>query len=94
MRTVGRLLIFDVTNGESFSRMKTLLRLNKADLQGNQNNGSRFFIIGDTSKVTENLYLDNETNKSSERRDRVVIWEEAADLANDYSCNYFEINLA
>ena len=64
--SVGRLLIFDVTNGQSFSRMKSLLDLNKADLQGNPNNGRRFFIIGDTSKVTDNHYKDISINKSNE----------------------------
>jgi hypothetical protein len=53
MRSVGRLLIFDVTTVESFAQLKTLLDLDKSSLQGNPKNGRRFFIIGDTSKVTD-----------------------------------------
>ena len=46
-------MIFDVTAGESFAHMKILLDLDKSSLQGNPKNGRRFFIIGDTSKVTD-----------------------------------------
>jgi hypothetical protein len=42
MRSVGRLLIFDVTAGESFAQIKVLLDLDKNSLQGNPNNGRRF----------------------------------------------------
>jgi hypothetical protein len=94
MRSVGRFLIFDVTTEESFEQMKILLDLDETSLQGKPNNGRRFYIIGDTSKVTENLYKDIAINKSNESYDRVVRYEEAVDLAADYSCNYLEMNLA
>jgi hypothetical protein len=66
MRSVGRLLIFDVTTEESFEEMKILLDLDKTSLQGHPKKGRRFFIIGDTSEVTENLYKDIAINKSIE----------------------------
>jgi hypothetical protein len=46
--------------------MKVLLDLDKSSLQGNPKNGRRFFIIGDTSKVTDNLSKDKAISKSDE----------------------------
>lgn len=92
MRSTGRLLIFDVTSGVSFEHLKTLLDLDKSSLQRNRKNGARFFIIGDTSKVSykEEVEIDEQMGCL----DRAVRQEEAAELAAEYSCNYFEMNLA
>ena len=73
--------------------MKILLNLDKTSLRGDPNNGKRFFLIGDTSKVTENLYKDIAINTWNESQYRVVSYEEAVDLAADSSCNYFEMNV-
>jgi hypothetical protein len=89
MRSAGRLLLFDVTSGVSFAHLKTLLDLDKAGLQ---RNGRRFFIIGDTSKVSEKEEVEIDEKKGG--MDRAVSKEEAAELAAEYSCNYLEMNLA
>lgn len=91
--SVGRVIVYDVTDRVSFESMKQLVRVNQIDFEDQLKKEvfcRKFFIVGETSKS------DNFDRKGINRKqqiEREISFDEASEFTKTFGITYTEVNV-